>query len=62
MSEDTIVSFSSIKQLRLGKIMELMVKTLTDTANGMCVGLNDLGLEALQPKVLQMNLVIVLEC
>ena len=42
--------------------MELMVKLVTDTANGACVGLDSLGLQAFQFKVLQMGLVIALEC
>jgi hypothetical protein len=42
--------------------MKLMAKIITDTANDAGVGLDGLGLETFEPKVLQMSSVIALEC
>ncbi len=41
------------EQLRLGQVMELMVKIVTDSADGACIGLDGFGLKAFQCKVLQ---------
>jgi len=41
------------EQLRLGQVMELVLKIVTDAADSTCVGLDGFGLQAFQFKVLQ---------
>jgi len=50
------------QQLRLRQVMEPMPKIVADAADGARVGINRLGLQAFQFKVLQRGLVIALEC
>jgi len=50
-----------LKQLRLGQLLDAAVKLGPDAPQGARVGFDGLRLQTLEPKVLQMRLVLALE-
>ncbi len=50
-----------LEQLRLGQILDVAVEIDADAAHGARVGFDGLGLQALEPEVLEMRLVVTLE-
>lgn len=50
-----------VDQLRLGQRIDVMVEVGTDTADGAGIRVDGLGLQTLEPEVLEVGLVVLLE-